>query len=171
MSIWLREITCDDGKFIVDWRNNDNIRRHCMDDSLVTMESNLVFYENNVLTKKCFQYMVEKNDDDFPQCVYPIATGYLKNLDYINKKCELGFFPTYDSEWNGNMERNAVKLLVEKAFSKHGFRKVYAYIFADCIDELALFVSVGFIQEGYFKDELCMADGKLRSIVRLALLK
>lgn len=169
MELWLRKITKDDLDFIVDWRNKDYIRKHCLDDSVITKESNLSFYENNVLTKKYFQYMVEKVDDNFSQCSYPIATGYLKNLDYRNKKCELGFFPSEDSEWNGATERVAIKMLLDKAFNEHGFRKVYAYVFADCADELALYVSVGFLQEGCFQNEVYSSDGSLRSLIRLAI--
>lgn len=168
MQIWLREVTKEDADFIVDWRNKNFIRRHCMDDSIITKESNLSFYENNVLTKEYFQYMVERIDDDFSQCSYPIATGYLKNLDYQNRKCELGFFPSEESEWNGATERIAIKLLVDNAFKEHGFRKVYTYVFTDCADELALYISAGFLQEGCFKDEVCANNGNLRSLVRLA---
>ncbi len=171
MNIWLREVIKEDADFIVDWRNREYIRRHCMDDSIVTKESNLSFYENNVLTKKYIQYMVERIDENFSQCSYPIATGYLKNLDYKNKKCELGFFPSDDSEWDGCAEREAIKLLLQKAFGEHGFRKIYTYVFADCTDELALYVSNGFEQEGCFKDEVCTSDGKFRSLVRLARVK
>lgn len=169
MNIWLREISKEDADFIVDWRNKDYIRRHCLDDSAITKESNLSFYENNVLTKKYIQYMVERIDDNFSQCSYPIATGYLKNLDYKNKKCELGFFPSDDSEWDGEIEREAIKLLIEKAFDEHGFRKIYTYVFADCWDEVALYFSVGFEQEGCFEDEIYSSDGQFRSLLRLAI--
>lgn len=171
MGIWLREITKDDADFIVDWRNNDCIRRHCLDDRILTKESSLIFYENNVLTKKYIQYIVERIDDNFSQCSYPIATGYLKNLDYKNKKCEIGFFHSNDDEWDGRNEREAIKMLVNKAFTEHDFRKIYTYVFADCTDELALYVSAGFIQEGYLKDEICTNNLKYRSLVRLYIMK
>lgn len=169
MAIWLREIKKEDTDFIVDWRNKDYVRRHCLDDRLITKESNLSFYENNVLTKRYFQYMVEQIDKDFSQCSYPIATGYLKNLDYKNKKCELGFFPSNDVEWDGKVEREAIKLLIQKAFNEHGIRKIYTYVFADCLDEIALYICNGFEQEGCFKDEVYTSEGNYRTLVRLAI--
>lgn len=171
MSIWLRSVKKEDSDYIVKWRNDESIRRHCLDDSDITEESNLIFYENNVVTKKYFQYIVEKADDDFSMVSCPIATGYLKKIDYENKKCELGFFPSNTEEWNTKNKREAIELLVDKAFNGQGLLKVYTYVFDDCFDEMALFVSAGFCQEGILKNEIITKNGDFRSLIRLAKFK
>lgn len=171
MSIWLRSIKKNDSKYIVEWRNNNKVRNHLLHNEPITEESNLMFYNDNVLTQKYYQYIVEQTDENFPQISYPIATVYIKNIDCINERCEIGFFPCQRIEWQGKTQQEAITLLIEKICKEHKIHKVYTYVFADCLDELSLFLQIGFKQEGYYKDEIKTNNSKYRDLVRLSFVK
>ena len=167
MEIFLRSVTPNDGEKIVEWRNNLHVINHCIDKSPVTEESNACFFNEKVLTGQYIQYMVEKVDEDFRTFSYPIATVYLKDLDNINHKCELGIFSSNDEEWQDITKEMAIKQLLEKAFNEYNFHKIYVYVFSDCLDEIALFKNIGFKREALLKEEILLQDSCYRDIVRL----
>ena len=102
MSIVLRPITLEDGKNIVRWRNSEEVKSHCLTKTVITEESNAEFFRNNVETGKYKQFIVEYSDKDFPIVTYPIASVYLKDMDYGNNRCELsGLY------WHGTLSFKA----------------------------------------------------------------
>lgn len=167
MWIYLRAINPKDSEYIVKWRNHPQVLKHCMDDTLITVESQLIFYNTNILTRRYLQFMVEKMDETYGTFSYPIASIYLKNLDKTNRKCELGLIPSDDSEWDDEAKAEAIRQLTLRAFHEFSFRKVYTYVFADCEDEVSLMESVGFAREGYFREDVCAQDGTYRDVIRM----
>ena len=130
MKIFLRPIEEKDGPSIVRWRNAPDVMSHCLDKTHITEESNREFYKANVLTGKYKQFIVECFDETTGVCTYPIASVYLKDMDYGNKRCELCIFTSSDVEWNPEGQAIAIKMLVEKAFGEYGMHKVYSYVFS-----------------------------------------
>lgn len=167
MKVILRKICEKDGSYIVKWRNSDHVKEHCIDKKQVTLASNMDYFENKISTGECIQYVVERMDEEYGVFSYPIGTIYLKNLDYTNKKCELGFFPSDDEEWNDESKKMAVDQLLEKVFGEFDFHKVYVCVLADCEDELDLFYKAGFKKEGILLHEIKTEQGTYKDIVRL----
>lgn len=171
MKIFLRPIAESDGPFIVRWRNDSEVRNHCLNKTPITLESNLAFYKANVETGKYKQYMVDCLEEVTGVCSYPIATVYLKDMDYGNKKCELCIFTSSDVEWNAEGQTIAIKMLTEKAFIEFGMHKVYSYVFAKFPKEVDLLRNAGFTIEATLKDEAINEEGKSEDIIRLARIK
>lgn len=171
MKIVLRPITLQDGVHLVKWRNDERVINHCLSRSTITEESNKEFFENNVMTGKYKQFMVERLNEDFPMVAYPIATVYLKDMDYTNKRCELCIFTSTDTEWEPESQSMAIHMLVEKAFNDYGMHKVYSYVFYKFPDEVELLKNAGFSSEAILKEEALNADGKYEDIVRLSIIK
>ena len=82
MKIYLRPVTVKDGAIIVKWRNSDRVRCHCMTKQQLTIESNLKFFNENILTGRYKQFIVERVEEETGLASYPIATVYLKDMDY-----------------------------------------------------------------------------------------
>lgn len=143
MNVILREVKPEDGKYIVAWRAADNVKKHCMDKAPITIESNEKFFNDNVLTGKYKQFMVECVVEEYP-VTYPIATVYLKNIDCKNNCCELGMFTSDKGEWNDEVKRNALTQLLKKASYDYKMRTVYTDVIVGNADELELMQSVGF---------------------------
>lgn len=171
MQVYLRKIEKSDGETIVKWRNTPEILSHSIDQTIITEESNRIFYNENIETGKYIQYMVEKVDDYYSGVTsYTIASVYLKSIDKENGRCEVGMLPSSDTEWVEEGKVDALKLLRDEAFKKFKFHKIYAYIYADCADELKIYEKAGFVQEGYFKSEIRDVAGVYRDIIRLCII-
>lgn len=169
MRIFLRPITEKDGIHIVKWRNSEKVKNHCMSKTQITEESNRKFYNEYVATGKYKQFIVERIDEEFSLASYPIATVYLKDMDYGNKRCELCVFTSDDSEWLADGQSLAIKMLLEKAFGEYGMHKVYSYVFYKYADEVELLKSAGFSVETILKEEALNEDGQYEDVVRLSI--
>lgn len=170
MQIFLRPITESDGPSIVRWRNDPSVLSHCMDKTHITEESNLAFYKANVLTGKYKQYIVECLDKTTGVCTYPIATVYLKDMDYGNKRCELCIFTSSDVEWKPEGQTIAIEQLTQKAFEEFSMHKVYSYVFSKFPDEIGLLKKAGFKIEATLKDEARNEEGQYEDLIRLSII-
>lgn len=65
MRFFLREVKLEDGKNIVNWRNNRNVITHCIDKTLITEESNERFYHEYVETGRVKQFIIERSDEEW----------------------------------------------------------------------------------------------------------
>lgn len=170
MRIVLRPITLNDGKHIVKWRNDESVKAHCMTKQKVTLESNEEFFHANIETGKYKQFMVERIDEDFGVAAYPIATVYLKDMDYENKRCELCIFTSNDEEWMSESQTIAIKMLVDKAFNEFGMHKIYSYVFYKYTQEVELLKSAGFVLESVLKKEALNECGEYEDVIRLCII-
>lgn len=171
MRIYLRPITLEDGSTIVRWRNTPSVSAHCLNRKPITIESNEAFFHDNIETGYYRQFIVERIDEDFGISSYPIATVYLKDIDRVNKRCELCIFTSDDQEWNTESQSMAVKLLLDKAFDEIGMHKVYSYVFYKFMDEAELLKNAGFTPEAILKNEAIDTEGNYQDIVRFAIIK
>ena len=171
MQIFLRPITESDGPNIVRWRNDPNVLNHCLDKTRITEESNRAFFKANVETGKYKQFIVECVESYSGVCTYPIATVYLKDMDYGNKRCELCIFTSSDVEWNPEGQTIAIKMLVEKAINEYGMHKVYSYVFNKFPDEIELLKNAGFSVEATLIAEAKNEEDEYEDIVRLCIIK
>lgn len=171
MRIYLRPVTLDDGPMIVQWRNTPLVAAHCLNQKPITIESNEEFYHASVETGHYQQYIVERIEEEFGVCSYPIATVYLKDIDRTNKRCELCVFTSDDQEWNTESMTIAVNMLLDKAFNELGMHKVYSYVFYKFLDEADLLKRAGFKSEAILKEEVIDSEGDYQDIVRFSLIK
>lgn len=170
MRIFLRPISESDGANIVKWRNSDKVRSHCMTKAPITEESNRKFFKEYIETGKYKQFIVERIEEETGLVSYPIASVYLKDLDYVNQRCELCIFTSDDVEWKAEGQSIAIKMLLEKAFNEYGMHKVYSYVFYKYNDEVELLKSAGFSVEATLKDEAKNENGVFENIIRLAII-
>ncbi|MGM9760938.1 MAG: GNAT family N-acetyltransferase [Candidatus Cryptobacteroides sp.] len=169
MKIFLRPINESDGPIIVRWRNDQEVLNHCLDKTHITEESNLAFYKANVLTGKYKQYIVECLDETTGVCSYPIATVYLKDMDYGNKRCELCIFTSSDLEWTPEGQTIAIEQLTKKAFEEFGMHKVYSYVFKKYPGEIKLLADAGYTIEAELKGEAMNDKGLFEDIIRMSI--
>ena len=167
MKIFLRPIEEKDGPSIVRWRNDPDVLSHCLDKTRITEESNLAFYRANVVSGKYKQFIVECLDEVTGVCAYPIATVYLKDMDYGNKRCELCIFTSSDVEWKPEGQTIAIEMLTEKAFKEYGMHKVYSYVFSKFPNEVDLLRNAGFTVEATLKSEAINENGEYEDLIRM----
>ena len=171
MRIFLRPITENDTANIVQWRNSDKVRGHCFTKTLITKDSHLRFFKEYIITGKYKQFIVERVEEETGLVSYPIATVYLKDIDYDNRRCELCIFTSDDVEWNAEGQSIAVKKLLEIAFTELGMHKVFSYVFYKYPEEVELLKKAGFSAEAILKEEALGENGHYDDIVRLSIIR
>lgn len=171
MNVFLRPVQEKDGHLIVKWRNSPNILRHCMNQNKITLDSNRNFFNDNVKTGKYIQYIVERIEEGTSVVSYPIATVYLKDIDRMNRRCELCIFTSDDEEWNAESQSIAIQMLLKEAFGDLKMHKVYSYVFYKFLDEANLFRSAGFSIEAVFRSEVKSAENEFEDVVRFSVME
>lgn len=169
MQIYLRPIKKEDAELIVRWRNSPKVSNHCLNKKPITIESHLDFFEKFVVPGYYQQYIVERVEEQYQAASYPIATVYLKDIDRVNRRCELCIFTSDDEEWNTESQAIAVKLLLKKAFEELKLHKVYSYVFYKFIDEAELLKKAGFTTEAILKNEAVDENGEFDDVVRFSI--
>jgi len=166
MRVYIRPIKESDGAHIVKWRNSEKVQKDCMTKAPITLESHMQYYRDKVLTGKNIQFIVERIEENTGLVSYPIATIYLKDVDNENHCCELCVFTSSDVEWEIESQRQATKMILDKAFNEYGMHKVYARTFYK--EGIEMLKSVGFTLEAVLKSEV-MINGKYSDIYRLSI--
>ena len=170
MKIHLSPITEQDGELIVKWRNSEKIKEHCFSKKDISIESNKKFFNENILTGKYKQYIVYRIEEQYGVAAYPIATVYLKDMDYENKRCELCIFTSDDEEWNSDSQSIAIKMLIDKAFHEFKMHKVYSYVIENNRDEVELLKSAGMVEEARLMQESVSSKGEYENIIRMCII-
>ena len=170
MKIFLRPIEKNDTSLIISWRNSEEVLSHCLSRTPITEESHLKFFDDYISTGKYKQFIVECLEPNCGVAAYPIATVYLKDMDMVNKRCELCVFTSNDSEWVEESKRLAIEKLVEIAFNEYGMHKVYTYAFYKYNDEVELLKSSGFSVETILKEEAFNEKGTYEDLIRLSII-
>lgn len=168
MRIYLRPVREEDGALIVKWRNSERTRNRCFDKRPLSLESNLEFFRNMVETGKYKQYIVERVEEVSGVAPYPIATVYLKDIDLVNRRCELCIFTSDDEEWNTESQNIALQKLIDIAKNELNMHKIYSYVFVDNNDPIDLLIRVGFTKEALLHSEAINAEGEFGDVLRLA---
>ena len=166
MKIFLRPITENDGALIVKWRNSKKVHKHCISKAPITLESHMQYYREKVLTGRNVQFIVERVEEELGLAAYPIATIYLKDVDYENHCCELCVFTSSDIEWEAEGQIMATKMILDKAFREYGMHKVFARTFYN--EGIEMLKSTGFTLESVLKSEVLL-DGEYHDIYRLSI--
>jgi len=170
VNIYIRPITKDDTDLIVKWRNSPQVSSHCLNKNPISRESHLDFFEKMVVPGYYQQYIVERIEEESGAASYPIATIYLKDIDRVNRRCELCIFTSDDEEWNTESQAIAIRMLLRKAFDELYIHKVYSYVFYKYLDEAELLKRAGFSVEAILKDEAVDENGKFEDIVRFGII-
>ena len=100
-----------------------------------------------------------------------IGTIGLSHIDYYHKHAEYGQF-IIGEEWRGmGYGRRALRALLRKAFGEFDLHRIYGDIFwGNTVSQRTAF-SLGFIEEGQFKDHIRTASGEFVDAVRVAILR
>jgi len=148
-TISLRPLLLSDSENIVRWRNSPEVKSHLYSQDDITIEQHIHYFNKYVLTEKIHQFVILNCDDDVETA---IGTTFLKNIDLRNKNAEFGIFIGDDSHRGKGYSIPAVIQTLEYGFWKLHLHRIYLSVMADNIPAIASYNTVGFIQEGVFRD-------------------
>ncbi len=97
-----------------------------------------------------------------------IGSVYFRDIDKENHKAEYGIFIGEESLCGKGVGTEAGKLALKYAFDTCGIHKVFLRVFADNKRAVNSYKKIGFVEEGYSKDEVYI-DGKYRDMIFMAI--
>lgn len=161
MKVTIRPITYADTENIVRWRNSDFVNKRFLYRAQFTPESHNNWMKNMVETKKVYQFIINCDGKD-------VGSIYLRDVDIQNKKAEYGVFIGEKDYLGKGVGTAATKLILDFAFTELKLHKVFLRVLSDNVGAVKSYEKSGFVQEGFFKDEI-FADGKYESVIFMAI--
>lgn len=143
----------------VNWINDSRNNQFLHYDIPLNKEKTLQWYKNK---NNRFRYdcVIEVNNK-------PVGVIGLLNIDQLNHKAEY-YITIGDVDFKGKgVATQATHLILKYAFKVLNLNKVYLNVDADNIPAVNFYKKFGFVQEGYFKEDLYF-KGKLIDRIRFA---
>ncbi len=163
--VYLTPMNLDDAEDFVRWRNSDFVMSRFLVREPFTVEGQINWIKNKVMTGEVVQFVAWDKDDNVK-----IGTTYLIGIDKENKKCEFGFLIGEEAYAGGGRGTEMARLTSDYALEHMDIHKVFARVMASNPASIRACEKGGFEEEGLFKDDIWI-DGKPEDIVFLGKLK
>lgn len=160
--IYLRPMNDEDTDLIVNWRNQDSVRKNFIYQALFTRESHLNWVRTMVDTGKVVQMMICLAEGDVP-----VGSVYLRDIDEQHRKAEYGIFIGEAAARGKGAGTAAARLMLGYGFKELELHKIFLRAYADNMQAIKSYEKAGFVREAYLKDEVCI-DGRFRDMVLMA---
>ena len=164
--IRLRAIERADLPRLVEWRNNPEIYVH--------------FFEHEPLSlamqERWFETFLNRDDEKFwIACLHeqeePLGTAALTRIDMRSRKAELGRVMIQPGEQRRQGYcREMCELVLGYAFAHLNLNRVSLEVFDDNTAAIGLYRSLGFAEEGRFRQHV-FAAGRYRDVLAFSLLR
>ena len=138
--ILLRPMTEKDTENIVRWRNEAFVRENFIYQKPFTAEGHKHWAETMVNTGRAVQFIICTQEEK------PVGSVYLRDIDRTHNKAE-----GYGSE--------AAELMIRYAFEELQLHKLYLRVLAGNERAKKSYEHAGFVQEGYFRDDVLLPGG------------
>ncbi len=150
-NVILRPINKKDTENIICWRNQPFVRDKFIFQELFTKESHEKWLETMVDTGKVQQFIICIK---FSGSVQPIGTIYLRDINQKDSKAEFGVFIGEKKFLGKGYGTEATEIILKYAFGELKLHKVMLRVLALNKRAIECYKKVGFVEEGYFKDEI-----------------
>jgi diamine N-acetyltransferase len=147
-------------EFVREVRNDPEVNKYLFTNVNISREEQARWYRRQVRDKRNRVFIALADE----------AIGYcqVKNIDRVNRSCELGFciIPRHQGKGYGMA---LVKQLISYAKSKLKMHRLYLEIFADNEKAIKLYENCGFSKEGILRDKI-FKDGKFRDVMVMSII-
>lgn len=151
--IYLRRMTYEDTDIIVNWRNQDAVRRNFIYQELFTREGHENWIKSKIETGQAVQMIICLIESDTP-----IGAVNIQNIDRSHSKAEYGIFIGEDSARGRGIGTAAAKLMLRYCFEEEKLHRVYLRALAGNIAAIRSYEKAGFQKEGYLREDARAGD-------------
>ena len=132
-------------EFVREVRNNPQVNKHLFTDAYISKENQEKWYRRLQRDKNSLVFVAITDE--------PVGYCQVKNIDYVDHSCELGFCiaPEYQDKGYGT---SLTSELVNYATKKLNMHRLYLEVFADNEAAIKLYEKSGFRKEGILRDNI-----------------
>lgn len=149
--IKLRALEPKDAPYMLEWMHDPDIqkgfKRNMLDASMDDVITFINEYSNipeKIISGMSLHYALVEESDEY------LGTASLKNIDIMNGTAEYAI-TTRKIAQGGGKAYNATMMMLKKAFSDLGLRRVYLSVYSNNYSAINLYEKCGFIFEGEFR--------------------
>lgn len=161
--VCLRNFQADDIKIKVQWLNDPEVNRNLILHESIEYDKTLTWYNNAKSDVSRKDLVIDVEGSKSIGCVG------LRKIDILNKSACFYILIGEKKYWGQGFAKEASLLLFEWAFKRLRLNKIWSNVASYNTASLALLGRIGFIQEGYLREEEIL-NGKNIDIVRFGLL-
>lgn len=161
-NIYLTPIEHSDTPDVVRWRNETFVKERFIYRGPFTAEGHERWLETMVATGKVEQFIIHLQETD-----RAVGSVYLRDIDYGMAKAEFGIFIGEEDCLEKGLGKEATEIIVNYGFCQLKLHKIMLRVLADNPRAVESYKKAGFIQEGYFKDEVKL-EGQYHDVIFMA---
>ena len=145
-------------EFVRRVRNDPRVNKYIFTDAHISKEEQEKWYRKQKRDKKNLVFIAFADE--------PVGYCQVKNIDYVNRSCELGFYvaPEYQNKGYGTI---LVKELIKYVTEKLNMHRLYLEVFADNEKAIRLYERCEFSKEGILRDKV-YKNGRFRDVMGMS---
>ena len=155
-------LSSEERKMVLDWRNHDNVRMWMYSDNKISLNEHIYFIDRLVGDTNNFYWIVKNKDGIY------LGTIYLNKTDIRNKHAYIGI---YSNPYNEI--KNKGKLLIQSikslAFEIAGLHTLKLEVIDNNQKALNFYTKSGFTEEGSLK-EFVFKDGQWHDVIIMGIM-
>lgn len=149
-----------------DWLNDQDVTRFMESGKFPNSEENMMnFYNNIVNSRDNILLAIVTNHEN-----KHIGNIKLGSINWIHRRAEIGIMIGDKTEQGKGYAAEAIKLLLDHAFSKLNLRKIILGVISENTAAVKLYQKIGFKTEGTAREEMYY-DGKYHDMIYMGILK
>ena len=161
----LRPITMDDTELIVNWRNEESVRKYFIFRDDFTNEMHNKWMKTKVETGEVVQYIIEDADNNMP-----VGSVYFRDIDKKNRTAEFGIFIGEEKARGKGLGTEATRAFVEYGFKKIKLHRIMLRVLEENKRAIKSYLNVGFEIEGQAKDMVYL-DDEYQDVIFMSMIK
>lgn len=142
-------LSSQEKKMVLNWRNNENVRKNCFSDRIITYKEHENFIRNLKKDKKNFYFLVVKGKEY-------IGVISLNKVDFYNKNAYLGIYTNPNLKGVG---KYLMECLKEISFKKLNLHTLKLEVLETNKKAIEFYKKNGFKIEGKLKEFVCRNGG------------
>lgn len=143
-------ISNNESILILDWRNNEDIRKWMYNQSIITLEEHYSFLKKLKYDKNNLYFIVKDLYDNY------IGVIYLNKINFFHKNSYLGIYKSPNSKLSGKL---LMESIIDLAFKILNLHTLKLEVREDNIKAIKFYESFGFRVEGILHDFFFTEDG------------
>ncbi|MGM8366489.1 UDP-4-amino-4,6-dideoxy-N-acetyl-beta-L-altrosamine N-acetyltransferase [Virgibacillus sp. W0181] len=147
---------------MLQWRNEERIRKSMYNEKVITFDEHMSWYENKSKSNEDV-YFVFLIDEE------PVGIIYFNRINIPYFKCEWGFYIGKPNSFKGAGTIMGI-LGLKYAFEELGLNKVYGEVLVTNEGSLKYHEKLGFKKEAYFKQHI-MKNDTFKDVIIYGLIK